>query len=36
MTEGRSTMSPLLPKQCILIVDDNPENIDLLSEVLRD
>src|SRR5574343_2029057 len=29
-------MSPLLPKQCILIVDDNPENIDVLSEVLRD
>src|SRR5574343_223132 len=29
-------MSPLLPKQCILIVDDNPENIDLLSEVLRE
>ena len=30
------TMSPLIPKQCILVVDDNPENIDLLSEVLRD
>ena len=29
-------MSPLLPKQCILVVDDSPENIDLLSEVLRD
>jgi putative two-component system response regulator len=29
-------MSSLLPKQCILVVDDSPENIDLLSEVLRD
>jgi len=29
-------MSHLLPKQCILVVDDSPENIDLLSEVLRD
>ncbi|MGB4066123.1 MAG: two-component system response regulator [Azonexus sp.] len=29
-------MSPLLPKQCILVVDDSPENIDLLSELLRD
>jgi putative two-component system response regulator len=29
-------MSPLLPKQSILVVDDSPENIDLLSEVLRD
>jgi len=29
-------MSVLLPKQCILVVDDSPENIDLLSEVLRD
>ena len=29
-------MSPLIPKQCILVVDDSPENIDLLSEVLRD
>ena len=29
-------MSPLLPKQCVLVVDDSPENIDLLSEVLRD
>ena len=30
------TMPPLLPKQCVLIVDDSPENIDLLSEVLRE
>lgn len=29
-------MSPLLPKQSILVVDDSPENIDLLSEILRD
>lgn len=29
-------MSSLLPKQCILVVDDSPENIDLLSEILRD
>ena len=29
-------MSPLLPKQCVLVVDDSPENIELLSEVLRD
>ena len=29
-------MSSLLPKQCILVVDDSPENIDVLSEVLRD
>jgi putative two-component system response regulator len=29
-------MSNLLSKQCILVVDDSPENIDLLSEVLRD
>jgi putative two-component system response regulator len=29
-------MPALLPKQCILVVDDSPENIDLLSEVLRD
>lgn len=27
-------MSTLLPKQSILIVDDTPENIDLLSEIL--
>jgi putative two-component system response regulator len=27
-------MSPLLPKQSILVVDDTPENIDLLTEVL--
>ena len=29
-------MQPLIPKQCVLVVDDSPENIDLLSEVLRD
>ena len=29
-------MSPILPKQCVLVVDDSPENIDLLSEILRD
>ncbi len=29
-------MSSLLPKQCILVVDDSPENIDVLSEVLRE
>ena len=29
-------MPSLLPKQCVLVVDDSPENIDLLSEVLRD
>jgi putative two-component system response regulator len=29
-------MSPLLPKQCVLVVDDSPDNIELLSEVLRD
>lgn len=29
-------MTPLLPKQCVLVVDDSPENIDVLSEVLRD
>ncbi len=29
-------MSPLIPKQSILVVDDTPENIDLLSEVLCD
>ena len=29
-------MSPLLPKQCVLVVDDSPDNIDLLSEILRD
>ena len=29
-------MSSLIPKQCILVVDDSPENIDLLSEILRD
>jgi putative two-component system response regulator len=28
-------MQPLIPKQCVLVVDDSPENIDLLSEVLR-
>ena len=34
--ESRLIMSPLIPKQCILVVDDSPDNIDLLSEVLRD
>ena len=29
-------MSTLLPKQCVLVVDDSPDNIDLLSEILRD
>ena len=29
-------MPPILPKQCVLVVDDSPENIDLLSEILRD
>ncbi len=29
-------MSPLLPKQSILVVDDTPENITILSEVLCD
>ncbi len=29
-------MSPLIPKQSILVVDDTPENIDLLSEILCD
>lgn len=29
-------MQPLIPKQCVLVVDDSPENIDLLSEVLHD
>jgi putative two-component system response regulator len=29
-------MSTLLSKQSILVVDDTPENIDLLSEILRD
>lgn len=29
-------MSTLLPKQSVLIVDDTPDNIDLLSEVLGD
>jgi putative two-component system response regulator len=29
-------MSQLLPKQSILVVDDTPENIDLLSELLKD
>jgi len=29
-------MSSLLPKQSILVVDDTPENIDLLTEVLCD
>lgn len=29
-------MSNLLPKQCVLVVDDSPDNIDLLSEILRD
>lgn len=29
-------MPPLLAKQSILVVDDTPENIDLLSELLRD
>ena len=29
-------MSPILPKQCVLVVDDSPENIALLSEILRD
>ena len=29
-------MSSLLAKQSILVVDDTPENIDLLSEILRD
>src|SRR5574343_218038 len=29
-------MPSLLPKQCILVVDDSPDNIDLLSEILRD
>lgn len=29
-------MTSLLTKQCILIVDDTPDNIDLLSEILRD
>ncbi|HEX6733758.1 MAG TPA: two-component system response regulator [Azonexus sp.] len=29
-------MSPLLPKQSILVVDDTPENIDLLSGILAD
>jgi putative two-component system response regulator len=29
-------MSNLLPKQSILVVDDTPENIDLLTEVLAD
>ncbi|MBS1161398.1 MAG: response regulator receiver modulated metal dependent phosphohydrolase [Proteobacteria bacterium] len=29
-------MPPLLPKQSILVVDDTPENIDLLSELLKD
>lgn len=27
-------MNPLLPKQSILVVDDTPENIDLLSDIL--
>src|SRR5574343_1563184 len=35
MSSGGS-MSPLIPKQSILVVDDTPENIDLLSEVLCD
>ncbi len=29
-------MPPILPKQCALVVDDSPENIDLLSEILRE
>ena len=29
-------MPPILPKQCVLVVDDSPENIDLLSEILRE
>jgi putative two-component system response regulator len=29
-------MSQLLPKQSILVVDDTPDNIDLLSELLKD
>lgn len=29
-------MPPLLSKQSILVVDDTPENIDLLSELLKD
>jgi putative two-component system response regulator len=28
--------APLLPKQCILVVDDTPDNIDLLSSILAD
>jgi putative two-component system response regulator len=28
--------TPLLPKQCILVVDDTPDNIDLLSSILAD
>lgn len=30
------TSTPLLPKQCILVVDDTPDNIDLLSNILAD
>ena len=29
-------MPPILPIQCVLVVDDSPENIDLLSEILRE
>jgi putative two-component system response regulator len=29
-------VTPLLPKQCILVVDDTPDNIDLLSSILAD
>jgi putative two-component system response regulator len=29
-------VTPLLPKQCILVVDDTPDNIDLLSAILAD
>ena len=36
LEESRLIMQPLIPKQCVLVVDDSPENIDLLSEVLRD
>ena len=30
------SVTPLLPKQCILVVDDTPDNIDLLSSILAD
>jgi putative two-component system response regulator len=30
------SLTPLLPKQCILVVDDTPDNIDLLSSILAD